>query len=213
MGALKFLNTLRAKPLTATLFDMGDLSPQICCSIVRDYRSRYPMIPMFWKALDDAGRTAANGLNTAIGCLRFERGGDITRVWLPSGRALRYAHLRMEDTQRTIRYLDDWGEESEFTPDGPSLMYGHGTVLYGGKLCENVVQAVARDLLVEAVLRVEARGFHVLFHVHDEVIVEVESTRTDEAQRAVEEELSWAPTWAQGLPIGCEVKSAERYQK
>ena len=60
---------------------------------------------------------------------------------------MRYADLRFDLTLRTIRYLDDCGLESEFIPTEPSIVYGRDTTLYGGKLCENVVQATARDLL------------------------------------------------------------------
>jgi DNA polymerase len=93
------------------------------------------------------------------------------------------------------------------------MLYGTRAFLYGGKLCENIVQAVARDLLVEAVLRLESRGIRVLFHVHDEVVVEAESVRVKEVQQAVEQELARVPEWANGLPIACEVKAMERYKK
>jgi DNA polymerase family A len=213
MGALKFMNSLRSNPEAAHLFDTGELSPAICRNIVMDYRSRYRCIAQFWKDLEAAARTAAEGSSSSVGMLRFDRSGDITRIWLPSGRALRYANLRLDDTQRAIRFLDEFGEEREFTPTGPTLVYGNGTVLYGGKICENVVQAVARDLLVEAVLRVEDRGLPVLFHVHDEVVVEVDGAAATEAVHTVEKELSCVPPWAAGLPISCEVKTVSRYGK
>ena len=82
-----------------------------------------------------------------------------------------------------------------------------------GSYAENVVQATARDLLVEAILRLESLGLPVLFHVHDEVICEV---RDEDAARLVS--LSSAnsrrtPAWASGLPVACEVQIADRYGK
>jgi DNA polymerase len=213
MGAFKFMNKLRADPSAASLFAGGELSPLICRDIVRSYRRRYSNIKEFWMELDGAGRATVDGITRAVGRLHFDRDGETSRIWLPSGRALRYVNMRKENVQRTIKYLDDFGQESEFTPDGFSLVYGNGTNLYGGKICENVVQAVARDLLVEAMLRLEERECPILFHVHDEVIVEVPEARTSEALQIVEEELSRVPTWAVGLPIGCEVRTAARYGK
>jgi DNA polymerase len=98
-------------------------------------------------------------------------------------------------------------------PDGSSLVYGQDTPIYSGKICENVVSATARDLLVEAILRLEGRGFKMVFHVHDEVIVEVEGSRKEIATSAVQEELSFVPPWATGLHVGCEVRETERYGK
>ena len=213
MGDLKFMNRLRADPAATAMFDSGELTPLICRDIVRNYRRTYPKIPTFWANLEEAARSAVDGAAGEVGRLRFDRDCDTVRIWLPSGRALRYANMRLEHVQHTIRRLDDWGEESEFTPYGLSLVYGRGTSLYGGKLCENIVQAAARDLLVEAVLRLEQRGYPVLFHVHDEVIVEVDEARAEEARRAVEEELSRQLPWTNGLPIGAEVRISARYGK
>jgi DNA polymerase len=213
MGALKFMNRLRADRNAAAMFDSGELTPLICRGIVKDYRSRYPKIQAFWKALENAARLAVSGVTSEVGLLRFESAGDLMRIWLPSGRALRYANMRLENVQHAIRYLDRWGMESEFTPEGPSLVYGNGTSLYGGKLTENVAQAAARDLLVEAVLRLEQRGYPVLLHVHDEVVVEVEQARVEEAKHAVEEELIRQLPWTVGLPIGAEVHISARYAK
>ena len=137
----------------------------------------------------------------------------MVRCLLPSGRALRYPRLRLEDRERVIRYLDEMGETAEFTPEEPSLVYGQDNVLYGSKLVENVVQATARDLLAEAILCIESRGLSVVFHVHDEVAVMAPTEKADEAKWIVEEEMTRVPTWATGLPIAAEVQVAERYGK
>jgi len=213
MGGLKFLNTLRAEPKVAGLFDTGTLTPLICRGIVRAFRDSFSAIPRLWADLEEAARANVEEASEQVGPVRFERAGKLTLLWLPSGRALRYPDLRLEDRQRTIRYNDQDGMESEFTPDGPALIYGNDAVIYGGKLAENTAQAIARDILVEAILRLEAAGWPVLFHVHDEVVLEVAAERADAAKAAVARELSQSPVWAPDLPVDSEVKVVERYVK
>lgn len=75
------------------------------------------------------------------------------------------------------------------------------------------VQATARDLIVEAVLRLEAHGLPVMFHVHDEVIVEVPEEAAEDAAHRVEATMNEIPAWANGLPIACEVSVSDRYGK
>jgi DNA polymerase I-like protein with 3'-5' exonuclease and polymerase domains len=213
MGALKFMNTLRAEPKIALLFVQGRLTPSICREIVQTFRHTYPRIPEFWQALEAAARHAVHGTREEVARITAERDGNTIKLWLPSGRALRYAGLREESTQREITFLNEAGQEDRFTPEGDALVYGKDTPLYGGKLCENVVQATARDLLVEAVLRLEAQGFPVLFHVHDEVIVEVTESQVEKAKVAVTDALTRVPGWAPELPIDCEIKVSDRYGK
>lgn len=213
MGPLKYMNTLRAEPNVAGLFDTGALTPIICRDIVMAFRRTYPRIPRLWSDLEAAARASADGGRHSVGPVRFERSGQVTLLWLPSGRALRYLDLRLEARQRSIRYLGEDGMESEFTPDGPAMVYGADTVLYGGKLTENIAQAIARDVLVEAILRLEAAGWLVLFHVHDEVVLEVKREQADAAREAIGRELARALPWADGLPLDCEVSVLDRYAK
>ena len=64
---------------------------------------------------------------------------------------------------------------------------------YGGKLTENIVQAIARDCLTETLLRIKAKGWPIVFHVHDEVILDVPmSVELDEVIQTMTEEISWA---------------------
>lgn len=213
MGALKFYNTLTADGSIAPLFARGELSPLICRDLVRNYRSTYSSIPCLWRNLEDAARQVVNGISSDAGMLRFERDENVVKIWLPSGRALRYADMRTSTALREIKYLDEQGEEAAFTPEGEGLVYGKETPIYGGKLCENVVQAVARDLLVEAVLRLEAQGHKVVFHVHDEIVVETPAACGEDARIAVEREMRFVPDWAIGCPVDCEVQVCQRYGK
>src|SRR5690606_10535552 len=78
---------------------------------------------------------------------------------------------------------------------------------YGGRLTENVTQAVARDVLAEALIRLDSNGHRVVGHVHDEVIVE--GTDVDEVTRL----MTVSPDWAEGLPIDAEGFTCDRYRK
>jgi DNA polymerase len=82
---------------------------------------------------------------------------------------------------------------------------------YGGKLAENVVQATCRDLLCDALLRLETHGYRVVMHIHDEVVVEHPEGQGSLAE--VESIVAEVPTWARGCPIGVEGFEARRYRK
>lgn len=98
--------------------------------------------------------------------------------------------------------------------DDPANTFGwarHAT--YGGSLAENVVQAAARDDLSDIILRAEARGWPVVLHAHDEIVVEVPSNAPPEMLREVEREMSLVPAWAKGLPLHCKGWRGTRYGK
>lgn len=131
---------------------------------------------------------------------------------LPSGRELRYRNVRYED--RPNKFSED--------PDATkrSLVYDHANGvrdLYPGILAENVTQATCRDLLAEGLVRLEAAGFRVVLHVHDEVVVEVpHPADSDAARKALAEVtqiLETVPEWAAGFPIAAEGCLDERWAK
>jgi DNA polymerase len=81
---------------------------------------------------------------------------------------------------------------------------------WGGKLCENLVQATARDVFGECLIRLEDAGLSILAHVHDEVILEVDKDVTCED---VNQLMSVTPEWIDGCPIGAESHEADCYKK
>lgn len=114
-------------------------------------------------------------------------------IELPSGRKLRYFDV-----------TSSYGWSARRTRGGKPERF------YGGKLVENVVQAVARDVFAEAVLRLEAAGYPVVFHVHDEAIIEAdEGARIDDVVAL----LKIVPEWAAGLPVDSEGEEATHYKK
>lgn len=164
-----------------------DLTPSESKRIVDDFRAANPGVVAMWKKLDAAMRLHAH---------RNERANtnEPFAIELPSWRSLTYFDVNGSD--EGVRARDE--------------MNGVVSHWFGGKLAENVVQATARDVLAEAILRIEAAGHSVVLHVHDEVVVECDPSVTDEQIHAL---MTVTPTWAPGLPVDSSVESADRYFK
>lgn len=154
-----------------------------------------------WRAMQDAAERAARGATTKLGGLVWERRGSDVVCILPSKRPLVYRNVRLE-----LRSTP-WGkEQSIFTYE----LRGQRVSTYGGKLTENITQAVCRDLLAEALLRLERAGKRTVLHVHDEVVAEI-----DEPSEVAEIEalMCRPPTWAAGLPLKATGHWGTRYRK
>lgn len=158
-----------------------------------------------WKAFNRAARRAVEegGGHSVAGSTWIMEGPHLLCV-LPSGRPCVYRDAAVQElpskwtpgaTRRVLTY---------FSPRGGR----HG--LYGGLLAENVTQALCRDLLAAALVRLEAAGLPVVLHVHDEVVVEVER---EEQLAQVRELASVLPSWATGLPMGTSGAVGERWGK
>lgn len=155
----------------------------------------------FWYALEEAAKNAVKYRGTAFqaGPITFKYHGDFLFAKLPSGRRLAYYKANLYGK------LDFWGTDSRLGGRWAKLD------TYGGKLAENITQAVARDLLADAMLRVEAAGYPVVMHVHDEIVSEVPKDFGSLAQ--FEELICQMPDWATGLPMAVEGFECERYRK
>jgi DNA polymerase bacteriophage-type len=156
----------------------------------------------FWRELEaTAISVASGGSPIQVGRALWSRGGRDLVCTLPGGRRMVYRDARVEDLPTR------WGGTKR------TLTYGHrdGRVTtYGGKLAENVTQAVCRDLLADALVRLERQGKLPVLHVHDEAVCEV--TAEDELP-VIESIMRTAPTWAAGLPIDVEGYIARCYKK
>lgn len=165
------------------------------------WRKAHPKIVRFWYDLEEAAISAVRyrGHAFAAGPITFKCHGDFLFAKLPSGRRLAYY-------KPTIgQKLEFWGTDSKL-----GGRWGHLST-YGGKLCENVTQAVARDLLAEAMLRLEAKGYWVVASIHDEIICEVK--KGDGSLAEMEATMCELPDWASGLPMDAEGFECERYRK
>lgn len=170
--------------------------------IVERWRNANPAIVQFWYTVEAAAREAVeHGRRVELngGRLVFARemdaNNDFLTIQIPSGRKLYYAHPHMG--------VNRFGR--------PALCYlGVGqkshkwevTETYGGKLVENITQATARDCLAEAVERLEAAGYPVVFHVHDEVVIDAPPGK--DSLEDVIGIMRQVPPWAAGLPLNAD---------
>jgi DNA polymerase len=165
---------------------------------VYPWRDANPSIVRLWSLLEKRFRSGG-----PVGeHLAFEKAnGNRDRLLrLPSGRAIAYRKCGVE------RVKDERGRERErLTFWSPA---GYRTDTYGGRLAENVTQAVARDIMAEALLRLDRLGYHPVAHVHDEILVEGEHD-VETISRIMTE----VPSWADGMPINGEGFNAKRYKK
>ena len=94
-----------------------------------------------------------------------------------------------------------------------ALVQGSRHLFFGGKLTENLTSAVARDVLADILLRLDAAGYRVVMHIHDEVVVEVPTAGVDTALKDVHRIMTTTPDWLEGLPLSAETITSPFYTK
>ncbi|WP_108831506.1 MULTISPECIES: DNA polymerase [Peptoniphilaceae] len=191
VGALKAMGAI----------EMG-LSEDELQSIVDSWREANPNIVSLWWDIDAVVKRV---VKTRIKekyknlVISYEKG--ILFIELPSKRRLAYPKAKIG----TNRF------------GGESVVY-EGIVVgnkwdkiesYGGKFVENIVQAIARDILAEALMRLEEKGFNIVMHIHDEVVIESDSSSIEE----INEIMSIVPSWAPGLILDADGFESEFYKK
>jgi DNA polymerase len=139
------------------------------------------------------------------GVVTFKCDGIFLHLTLPSGRKLAYPQPRIIGDEHEQRVVFADNAAGQFTD------CRHGQGAYGGLWTENVVSGIARDLLADAMLRIEAAGYPIVLHVHDEVVAEVPEGfgSTDEFTHL----MTRKPAWALDLPIAAKAWSGKRYTK
>ena len=173
-----------------------------------DWRATHPNIVKFWYAVDRAAWTAVRdrGRVVTCGCVAFRSNGAFLQLKLPSGRKISYPQprIRVKDERHQYVIFAD-NTEGQFK----DCRYGAGA--YGGLWVENIVSGIARDLLVEAMFRVEAAGYRIILTVHDELVCEVPENFGSEQEFI--RLMTRKPAWALDLPIAAEAWSGSRYRK
>ena len=180
------------------------------------WREAHPNIVKYWYSLEDAAVSAVRHPGSRFGTwtgdqrVEFLVKGSFLFCKLPSGRVLTYPYPKLKPI------MTPWGEDKEqvhyMSVDGKTKKWQE-THTYGGKLAENVTQAVSRDILADAMLRVEQHGFPIVMHVHDEIVAEVSDVQPAGLLTVFEEIIARVPQWASGLPIAVEGWKGKRYRK
>ena len=192
VGALKAMGAL----------EMG-LHEEELQPLVDRWRSANPNIIALWWAVDRAVKEAVRDLTLTFThgiVFRYERG--FLFITLPSGRELSYVKPRLGENRFG-------GESVTYEGTGTTKKWDR-LESYGPKFVENIVQATARDILAEAMLRLEARGYRIVMHVHDEVVIEAPDGTSLEDICAI---MGQTPRWAEGLVLKADGYICDFYRK
>ena len=195
MGANKFYSRCLENESLRPLFDSGAYDFDFINALIRLYRSKYTMIPEFWIDVEKAFMWVVKYPHEKVYStdhLFFSNDNGTVMIRLPSGRCLRYRHASL-DNKKQLRY--HWGP------------------LWGGSITENIVQAVARDLLGYWILECEKAGLHIVLHVHDETVGLVEEEVAKESLATMSSIVCSGPAWSKGLPLGVEGCIGDYYGK
>ena len=182
--------------------------------LVRTYRTGYHQIVKLWGECGYALSSMVAGRKGRIGnILTYDADG----IFLPNGMKLRYHGLSATDRNFTYiqdRRMFDRAMKARLAGDktdvGSDLIPGQ-TRIYGGKVTENVVQALARIVVSGQMLAIRDAGYHVAFQVHDENVCVVPEDQAEQAMKDIVELMSTPPTWAPDLPVACEAGMADTY--
>lgn len=195
MGAAKFYERCYANEALRPKFDDGTFDALFIEHVISTYRTKYKKIPDYWNLLEKSWRWATKYHEEVVlqrQNLTFTWEDEATFIRLPSGRTLRYPHSAVSKDNR-LRY--HWGD------------------LWGGSLTENVIQALCRDLIAEAILRLVDNGFWVILTVHDEIVCLLEEVTAEARLKEMGEIMCELPAWATGFPLSVEGYLSEFYKK
>ena len=189
MGAQKFRAQLKTFG--------AEISEDEARHIIQIYRETYPFITGLWREAQVALEAISKGYTTSLGkkgvleIVPNEKG-----IRLPSGLLMRYDQL--------LATKDEKGMQYQY-----KTRYGWNKI-YGGKVIENVCQAIARCIIGEQMIRI-AKRYNVVLTVHDAIACVVKDDEVIEAQAYIEECMKWTPEWAEGLPVNCESGYGKSY--
>ena len=189
MGAQKFKAQLKTFG--------AEVSEDDARHIISVYRQTYPFVTGLWREAQMALEAISKGYTTSLGkegvlsIVPNEKG-----IRLPSGLLMRYDQL--------VAVRDEKGMQYQY-----KTRYGWNKI-YGGKVIENVCQAIARCIIGEQMINISKR-YQVVLTVHDAIACVVKDEEVLEAQAYIEECMKWTPDWAEGLPVNCESGYGKSY--
>lgn|GEM_PF-60065 len=174
--------------------------------LVDAWRAANPHIVKLWKTVETAAKKAVDeGTVTTIQHgIRFEGRGNVLYIELPSGRKLSYWQPTIGENKFGSGSIHYWGMNQ-------TTKQWCDQETYGGKLVENIIQAIARDCLAYSMLSLSKAGYEIVFHVHDECIIEKEEDKAD--IKEVCEIMGQSIPWAKGLPLRADGYETKYYKK
>lgn len=202
VGAMKSMDTT------------GSVPEEEMAGIVKQWRAESPNIVRLWRNLERAAirsisgsgaqRVTIKGASPLILHMQLIGGTPVLRIRLPYGRDISYWDPIVKDS--------DTGPRLTYMTQNQTTRKWERTETYGGKLTENVIQSIARDCLAEKMMRLEGLGYHVVFHVHDEMIFDVPREDKD-AAKVIDQIMADPIDWAPGLPLKGGTYECEFYRK
>jgi len=194
MGAAKFQAQLKNFGVNTELAE--------CQHIISTYRDTYEHVPELWQEAGSAIKAMVDNKTTTLGRKDVLLVDGAKGIRLPNGLYLHYPNLREHEDEET--------KKREFVYDTKKGKAVILTRIYGGKLIENVCQALARIVIGEQMLKV-ARRYRPVMTVHDAIAVLAPKDTADEAQAYVETCMKMRPTWGMDLPLNCEAGHGASY--
>ena len=185
------------------------LSDAEMMSLTRKWRQANPKIVELWTELEESAIEAIRyhrPVTATCKNLVFDCDDNCMTIKLPSGRKLFYRNAYLSDSKKStygIRYKG----LNQVTKQWETIE------TYGGKLTENVIQAIARDLLAYSMLQLDKAGYTITMHIHDEVIAEVDAANAQAEYERMAEIMGQAPDWASDLPLRAEGYITPYYKK
>jgi DNA polymerase len=205
MGAAKFQRTLEIGQAGVSVkIDLDEAH-----RIVRLYRERNHKIVALWNKCQRMLNNLLIGTDGTIGPLPY----SVEGVVLPNGFTFRYPALRTAPGGDGYEYISDarmFRRALKARVMGGSTDDVVWTKVYGGKVTENLVQALAAIVIREQMVEI-GRFYHVTFQVHDEIIITAPEDAGEAAERRLVEVMSTPPKWAPTLPVACEAGRATNY--
>lgn len=181
---------------------MSDRSFITCDTLKRMWRLAHPNISSMWKELEVAciNATVSPNATFRVGTLAIRRTGNWLRIRLPNGRYLCYPAVRIHGGSLQYKGMNSMTRKWQYLDT------------YGGKLFENICQALSRDILADNMHTIENSCYHIILSIHDELICEVPDT--DEfSDSELSSLLATVPTWAAGIPLAADGFETYRYRK
>lgn len=181
-GAQKFYDSMRA-------FGVEGFNHSDAQSVVATYRNSFTQIVALWEKMEHVKQCMLSGQGFKLGPIEVLLG----QIFLPNGMYLTYPELTNANGRYKYRFGNEWRD------------------IYGGKLTENVVQALARIVMTTAELRLAKAGITAALSVHDELVFVIKEDQVDRFVPALRKALTAPVKWMPDLPVNCEIGVGDNY--